>query len=207
MRDFGDGIGGVAAFRQREFEREFRGSVMGVHQVIPWIMRQEHAGGPPSWWLSGVALDEGDFEQHEDGTISTHKHFHVQWKRDGLPAGPQTSHEQPSLSRRELLYWHYFLSSGGRHQQPPAVSKVIVRAGTTLDRLRRLSLALAENYQWDPAQATTFVLTGLVPYSQTWAERLPGALVRGRRPREISPKFSNLRSLPRSARASHWLSA
>jgi hypothetical protein len=88
-----------------------------------------------------------------------------------------------------------------------------VRAGGTLDRLRRLSLALADNYQWDPAQASTFVLTGLIPYSQAWAERLQGALVRGRRPREITPKHLELALFtveregePLTARMTAWSS-
>jgi hypothetical protein len=38
-----------------------------------------------------------------------------------------------------------------------------VGAGGVLDRLRRLSQRLAEAYRWSEAQATIFVLTGLVP--------------------------------------------
>jgi hypothetical protein len=38
-----------------------------------------------------------------------------------------------------------------------------VAVNSTLDRLRALSASLANRYAWQPAQASTFVLTGLVP--------------------------------------------
>jgi hypothetical protein len=109
--------------------------------------------------------------------------------------------------RRELTYLSRCISAGREwggtspsgaltlYSSPdarPVHGRTTVRAGATLDRLRRLSVALADNYQWDPEQASTFMLTGLVPYSQAWVERLRGALVRGRRPREISPKHLEL---------------
>ncbi len=207
VRDFGAGIGGVIAFRRRELEQGHSGKVMEPYQIAPWITQQEHASRPPSWWLSGFPLNEGDYTLHEDGTISIQKRIPVQWIEQGLPPGPQTAHEQPSASRRKLLYWSVPFPSAdagagmgsarraGASLAPPSqpsVKSVDVQAETTLDRLRRLSLALAENYQWKPEQATTFVLTGLIPYSRVWAERLPGALVRGRRPREISHKHLEL---------------
>jgi hypothetical protein len=203
VRDFGDGIGGVSSFRQRELNRQ----VLQSHEVGLWIQRWTREEGSPSWWLSGVSLDDGDIEQHDDGTISIRKRFHVQWLDDGLPIGAQNAHEQPSMTRRELTYLSRAISAsrsyGGTstsgsltsYSSPdarPIQGRRTVRAGGALDRLRRLSLALADTYQWDPEQASTFVLTGLVPYSKAWAERLRGALVRGRRPREISPKHLEL---------------
>jgi hypothetical protein len=206
-RDFG----GVSAFRQRELG----GAVLSPGEVKGWIVRElkpprvRPVESRPSWWLSGVALDEGDFEQHEDGTISIHKRLHVQWKDDGLPAGPQSAHEEPTMSRRELQYWWLLPKPGGWGE--PFVGKDKVREGTTLDRLRRLSQALAEEFQWEPAQATTFVLTGLVPYSEVWNRNLEAVRVRGRRPRELSLKHLELalftaerESEPLAARMKEW---
>src|SRR5260370_30645660 len=82
VRDFGAGIGGVTAFRQRELG----GKVLRTHEVNPWVKHFETKSEQPSWWLSGVSLDEGDFEQHEDGTVSIRKRFHVQWQDNGLPS-------------------------------------------------------------------------------------------------------------------------
>lgn len=44
-----------------------------------------------------------------------------------------------------------------------AVSRMIVNPGGTLDKLHRLSEHLSELHNWQPAQATVFVLTGIPP--------------------------------------------
>jgi hypothetical protein len=48
---------------------------------------------------------------------------------------------------------------------PPGavVMRLAVAVGSPLDRLRILSASLAQRYAWQPAQATVFVLSGLVP--------------------------------------------
>jgi hypothetical protein len=65
-----------------------------------------------------------------------------------------------------------------------------VRNGAVLDKLRRLALLLAQDMLWSPEQAATFVLTGLVPFAESFARALEAH--RGRRPREMTYKHMEL---------------
>src|SRR5258706_5011773 len=45
VRDFGDGIGGVSGFRQRELNRR----LLQGHDVGLWVQSRAREDGPPSW--------------------------------------------------------------------------------------------------------------------------------------------------------------
>ncbi|HEY7023064.1 MAG TPA: hypothetical protein VH349_18245 [Ktedonobacterales bacterium] len=167
----GEEVLSVAGFRSSVLG----GSLLAADKIAPWIHEQEERDGKPSWWLEGVTLDEGDYEEAEEGTIRITKAIPIDWKSAGEPG---TAWERPGVSRREVLYITPELPVDGRP----------VRAGGVLDDLRRLSLLLAEAYAWEPEQATAFILTGLTPYNTAWARQIKTMRVKGRRPRDLSIK-------------------
>jgi hypothetical protein len=72
------------------------------------------------------------------------------------------------------------------------IEKQPVRADGTLDTLRLMADFLSQ-WCWPPQQGTVFILSGLVPYSQAYAEQV--SLERGgghRRPRPMSLKHLEL---------------
>lgn len=76
------------------------------------------------------------------------------WKRgDPLPTDPMSC----AMSRQTLAYG--IADDRSEHH-------VFVAAGGVLDRLRLLSVDLAGKYQWQQAQASVYVLTGLTPVVQ-----------------------------------------
>ena len=68
-----------------------------------------------------------------------------------------------------------------RYQNRELDWELRVVPGSTHDRLRLLGEALAASYPWEPAQATAFVLEGLVPLATPMLLHLPQHL--GREPR------------------------
>jgi len=175
MHSFGESIGGVEEFRQQELG----GHLLLGTRVQAWITEKAIEEGPPSFWMSGLPLNRDDFKQGDDGVILSGPLPPLTWYHSGAPF---TSQERPALSLREVLYIA---------PKTPRIGEA-VRAGGTLDRLRRLSLALSEEYEWEPEQATVFILAGLVPLHKAYAETLGDLLVKGRRPREMSLKHLEL---------------
>src|SRR5260370_19774106 len=53
VRDFGDGIGGVSGFRQRELNRR----LLQRHGVRLRVQRRGARGRPPRWWPPGRFIE------------------------------------------------------------------------------------------------------------------------------------------------------
>lgn len=172
-----DGIEGVKPFRFHELG----GQVLGPEQIDKWIAERQREDGEPSLWLSGVALNRADYKLQDDGTLTLTKSILI----SRTSAKPNTAFERPSLSSRSLTYLI--------PKRPIGKAMVSVTDGGVLDRLRRLSLALAADFNWLPEQAATLALTGMVPLIPAdYARQLADVRVNGRRPREMSIKHLEL---------------
>ncbi len=171
--------------------RRYRANVLGEELLDPtavdrWVAEQQRKEGKPSWWLAGLPIhpEQIEAETGEDGTLTgriiiSDLRIAPAWLQQ---VGPDDPDERPTLSHRMLSY---STPEHPRLTQP-------VRAGGALDTLRRLSLAIVGTSFWTPEQATTFVLTGLVPYAAAAEASLGQMQVRGRRARDMSAKHLTL---------------
>jgi hypothetical protein len=160
--------------------------------VDRWIAEQQRKEGSlssPSLWLAGVAIQPEERKQWKDeigddgrptGRVII-RELRIPWPEYGR-IEPDAPDERPNWSHRMLSY---STPEHPRLEQP-------VRAGGQLDTLRRLSLALAKDYVWEPEQATMFVLTGLVPYFTVVVSAEHRLRIRGRQARDMSVKHLEL---------------
>lgn len=119
------------------------------HGVIPWadvhkwLEDRANEDGPPGGLLNGVPYDEGtDFDTVRGG-----------W----FPVVPiEISRERPASGMQRLLLAFGLPGEMG-------VRRMIVKPHGVLDGLLQLSETLSTRYNWQPALATVFILTGLTP--------------------------------------------
>lgn len=138
----------VAAFR----EDEMAGGLLAWDAVADWIKAAAQADGPPGGYLQVPYA--GDVK--------------IEWATGRLPVPYpvppiEVSERHPAhgVTRPSLAY---ALPGDG------AVRRIYVSPGGRLDRLKHLSDKLSGDFNWQPAQATIFVLTGIPPaYSRASA--------------------------------------
>jgi hypothetical protein len=126
----------IVGFRQELL----RGRLLRLDQVREWIEEAGAADGPPRFYVE-AELPEG-------------------WK-PGDPIGPLSPWISRWADQVQVLedLRLDFAVPGSRF----AHSITIARDGVLAD-LHAISLRLAREYPWQPAQATTFVLTGYTPF-------------------------------------------
>lgn len=135
----------VAAVAEREepvikFRDEvLKGSTIARSDVAYWIENHWEKKLPMTRDLT-VTVEDSDVEYDDAGWIRL-----------------KTGASRYRLVQATARVLEYAGAEGG------GVLRVGVRAYGELDRLRRLSEFLARHYRWQPAQATIFVLTGVVP--------------------------------------------
>jgi hypothetical protein len=159
----------VVGYRATELQER----LLVLGDVDGWVQDVAGREGQPSWWLSGVPVPAAGIRDERDGSVTI----------DHLGFTPQRGldlHEVPSVHRRYLDY----LTPQLLLMTNP------ISAGGVLNRLRLLSLVLEFLYFWLPADATTYVLTGLIPYAWRYADVLQQR--RGRRPQGMSDKHMEL---------------
>jgi len=151
------------------------GELLAPHQVDGWIVEQGGRDGAASVWFADVWVQPEEIEHIDpDGVVL------IPGTKLRFDPPPDTSGAQV-MGRRKLEY----------ATPLSARQEYVVRAGGVLDTLRQLSLFYRSlPWQWPSAQATTFVLTGLVPYAAQFARDL--AIQHGRRPRPMSLKHLTL---------------
>jgi hypothetical protein len=150
-----------------------QGRLLALGDVEGWVHDHAAQEDSPSWWLSGVPVPAAAIRHERDGSV-TIDHLRFTPKR-GLEL-----HEFPSLHRRSLSYLT---------PQLLLMTQPVAEEGV-LDQLRRVSLFLEFLNFWLPADATTYVLAGLVPYAWRYAEALQQG--RGRRPQGMTDKHMEL---------------
>jgi hypothetical protein len=166
------GIPGVRDFRRIQLPE---GRLLSPGAIENWIAEQAAQDGAPSLWIVGVPIQPDDLTLDNGGYLT----LRIREPQVGTPL-PDSVKEAPSWDYRWLEF------------STPTLKRVRerVRAGAVLDQLRRLALLLSDAYLWNRAQATTFALTGLVPYSDAFVRWLEKK--RGRRPREMTYKHLEL---------------
>jgi hypothetical protein len=174
-------VEGVAPFiRQLPSPDEFRrahlpqGKLLTPQQVDGWIHEQALRDGNFSWRFVGVWVHEEEIERKDpDGVV--------------LKPGTKLRFDPPPGSNGADVMWTMLLE----YVTPLGTVRMqAVRGGSVLDTLRLLSLFYKHLWEWTAAQGTIFVLTGLVPYADTWAQKV--AMQHGRRPRPMSLKHLEL---------------
>jgi hypothetical protein len=175
-------VEGVPPFtRQLPSANDFRrqhlphGDLLALHQVDGWVLEQALRDGQASVWFINVWVQPEEIESQDS---------------DGVLLAPKTKLRfDPAFdaSRDQVVahrYLYYATPLGSRKQQVP------IRAGGALDTLRLLSLFYTHLWDWTETQGVMFVLTGLVPYADTFARLV--AMQHGRRPRPMSLKHLDL---------------
>ncbi len=135
----------VRAFR----ESVLKDRLLKFDQVQKWLESQGKRDGKPSLYMGDVPLPDGSKEEHKPrhGGFSFRLPSRVIWS---------------SQLRRHLLKYGV--------PEDRWLRALLVRHGGALDRLRQLSEQLSQDFQWQPGQATIFVLTGMIPvlHEITW---------------------------------------
>lgn len=131
---------GVADFRRREL----KGRLMSREELDQWFVRQRAADGAPTEWLTHVPVPS---------------HFRVIQERadGGFITTPPLKITKATAARGLRIER---VEYAGHH----ASGRIATSAGGVLERLRQLSVELEEMFGWTQAEATTYVLTGEVPY-------------------------------------------
>ena len=121
------------------------GTLLKWHEIQPWIAKeQEKERALPSIFLNAVSLPVG-----YDWRVGTHGGI--------IPDPPLVvGEEHPAGGTRVELLAYATPESRWERVVP-------VGHGGVLARLHHLSTTLAQQYPWQPAQATVFVLTGRIP--------------------------------------------
>lgn len=109
--------------------------------------------------LEGYERVEGgtEWEVHHRATVSVDPPGMTETVENMFDEAPQPGSRTPRFKDRTDGQPLYFVNERGRAR------KVSVWDGSLLERLRHLSEGLAQEFRWEPAQATMFVLTGQVP--------------------------------------------
>jgi hypothetical protein len=110
--------------------------------------------------LEGYERVEGggtDWEVHHRATVSVDPPGMTETVENIFDETPQRGSRRPHFKDRTDGQPLYFVNERGRAR------KVSVWGWSLLERLRHLSEELAQQYRWEPAQSTMFVLTGKIP--------------------------------------------
>jgi hypothetical protein len=135
----------VTQFRKEVLE----GTLLIWSDIKEWIMKEhEKERELPKGLLDGVPLPPG---------------HHVRSGRRG-----ELVPDPPVCIGEAHPAWHYRVETlDYAIPDDPWVHCIPVAHSGILGRLHRLSTQLAQKYRWQPAQATVFVLTGLIPVVQS----------------------------------------
>jgi hypothetical protein len=134
----------VQAFRRLYLAEGF----LPPEAVQSWIEAQSAADGPPSRWLAAPPPIPEGTRIDWDGIVMT---------LDPPLTLPRLDPRAGATAGTQRAYLTYGVPESAWERV------VLVRNGGVLDQLRRLSEDLARQYDWQPPQATLFVLTGRVP--------------------------------------------
>ena len=133
---------GVRMFRSEVLDN----TLLSRDMVAEWIQQQAKVDGEPTIWLKEVPISS-EYKGELFNWISNQQVR--QPLKIELPASFKYSFSAHVLKYGSLDEWTYAV--------PTCIEGV-------LERLRNLSERLAEEYGWQEAQATLFVLTGEVPF-------------------------------------------
>jgi hypothetical protein len=129
----------------------------------------------------------------------------TRWARLPIPVGWEPHEPLPARKAHVSVDLLDYIVPGATH-----VARVAVAPNGTLARLRRLAQGLAAAYGWEPAQAVTWVLTGITPLIgliriteggevirdfelMEWAERITLTVHPAVKPEEVQSAFSDAR--------------
>jgi hypothetical protein len=137
----------VLAFR----EDVLKGQLIDHAQIEQWITEQGEKDGTASSWLSELLIPEGTRTDFDGPAITFDPPLVIERldPRQGDTFG---------VKSETLAYG----APGKAWTQ-----RVLVHSGGVLDHLRHLGEDLERRYNWQPAQATVFVLTGKMPLIPT----------------------------------------
>jgi hypothetical protein len=122
-----------------------KGQMLSLAEVGPWIEARRNEDGPPTLRVTFSAPDDPGYVTDSQGAL---------WLKR-----PVQTLTGCTFDELILLYCV---------PEDRLVHRVATREGGVLDRLRLIAEELREGFDWHPAQATLFVLTGYVP----WVRRL-----------------------------------
>jgi hypothetical protein len=178
--------------------QRFRSEVLGdkllsLESVEGWIQEEAKLDGPHTWWLSGVPLPR---EYPMDVLMEAFLQHGI-FEREERPLGLELQ-----ASPRPEDFTFHFLAYGVPGSEEK--KEIPVSVNGLLERLRTLSIPLAEEYGWNEAEATLFILTGAVPeikaVTSTFQSRRISALSRivltldpALSPKEVAEQYRRIR--------------
>lgn len=131
---------GVADFRRTVL----KGRLLNREEVDLWFVRQQAADGDPTEWLTHVPVPSGYRVTHDRA-------------EGGYITEPPLKITKATAARGVRIEGVEYAGGAGS-------GRIATSAGGVLEQLRRLSVELEEMFGWTQAEATTYVVTGGVPY-------------------------------------------